>query len=70
MMNAVSYVINVSQHGRHVFRTDPDSLRDEDTAKVVYVILCKKFTAKQGFDVDLSVWRCGGTRIAERARDK
>jgi hypothetical protein len=68
IMQAFSYVINVSQNGKHVFRTDPDTLVDSDKAKVVYVDICSRFPPEQGFDVELSEWRCFGTRMALRAR--
>ncbi len=65
-MQALSYIINVAQNGRHLFRTDPDTILDEDTAKAVYVDMCKRYPARQGFSLALTEWRCSGKQMHDR----
>ena len=65
----MSYEINVSLKGNHLFRTAMDSIPDTFTAGVVLRILRKKFTKKEGYDIHITLWNTSGQDVTDKFED-
>ena len=47
----MGYRINISDHGKHVFATDPSTIYDEEHARRVFLLLEKAFPEAQGYKI-------------------
>ena len=57
------YEINVSYKGRHLFATDARSAVSEHEAQALFNIIKERFPDAGGFEVTVTHYRCGGTKI-------
>lgn len=55
----MSYVINVSMTGTHLFRTAEDSITSESTAKEVFKLLKQKFPDPT-YEISIALWENRG----------
>ena len=57
------YRINVVLRGEHYFTTEP--IIGYDRAANVFADLCKVFTEKEGFRIEVTYWQYTGTAMPE-----
>lgn len=57
------YEINVSLNGKHLFATAEHSITSRKQMEEVYKLFEEKFPEKDGYALDVTVWRKTGTPI-------
>lgn len=58
----MNYVINVSQNGKHLFRTAEDSVSYYELPRVVRELV-KRFPKSEGFAISVTRWQNSGTEM-------
>jgi hypothetical protein len=59
----MTYEINVSKNGEHLFATNERSLTTESEARRVYAIFVAKFPARDGYKISVTRWERQGEHI-------
>lgn len=59
----MSYEINVSQNGKHVFATAERSITTEPECKNVVKLFLKAFPKEEGYEINVTCWRRTGECI-------
>ena len=58
------FELNVSYMGKHLFATDPRSVKDKDNLENLYIHFKEKFPVCEGYQVTVTYWECKGQVVA------